>query len=67
MIETSIEDAGNNLPKYLRVKDILEMIPVSDTTVYNWVKAGKLTPKKITTGTVVYEYQEVMSLINHVD
>ena len=49
------------------MKDILEMIPVSDTTVYNWVKAGKLTPKKITTGTVVYEYQEVMSLINHVD
>lgn len=67
MTETSIADAGNNLPKYLRVKDILEMIPVSDTTVYNWVKAGKLTPKKITTGTVVYEYQEVMSLINHVD
>ncbi len=67
MIDTSTADAGNNLPKYLRVKDILEMIPVSDTTVYNWVKAGKLTPKKITTGTVVYEYQEVMSLINHVD
>ena len=67
MIDTSIADAGNNLPKYLRVKDILEMIPVSDTTVYNWVKAGKLTPKKITTGTVVYEYQEVMSLINNVD
>ena len=67
MIDTSTADAGNNLPKYLRVKDILEMIPVSDTTVYNWVKAGKLTPKKITTGTVVYENQEVMSLINHVD
>ena len=67
MIDTSTADAGNNLPKYLRVKDILEMIPVSDTTVYNWVKAGKLTPKKITTGTVVYEYQEVMSLIEDIN
>ena len=32
MIDTSTADAGNNLPKYLRVKDILEMIPVSDNT-----------------------------------
>ena len=44
-----------SLPRYLRVKDILQILPISDTTVYNWVKKGKLTPKKITAGTVVYE------------
>ena len=52
-----------SLPRYLSVKDILQILPISETTVYNWVKKGKLTPKKITAGTVVYEYHEVMSLL----
>jgi excisionase family DNA binding protein len=33
--------------KFLRVADILEVLPVSDETVRNWIRQGKLKARKI--------------------
>jgi len=33
--------------KFLRVADILEVLPVSEETVRNWIRQGKLKARKI--------------------
>jgi excisionase family DNA binding protein len=33
--------------KFLRVADVLEVLPVSEETVRNWIRQGKLKARKI--------------------
>lgn len=45
------------------MRDILKIIPVSSSTIFNWAKQGKLTPIKITEGCTVYDRKEVEKLL----
>ena len=56
--------SSNQMPeKYLRLAEVLDLVPVSRSTIYRWVKAG-IFPAPITflgTRTVAWRRSEVLA------
>ncbi len=41
--------------RWLRAREVAEMIGITERTVWSWVAQGKLKPKRFTTRTVRFE------------
>ena len=55
-----------DFPRYLRIKQIKKMIPISHTTIWNWVKKGEFPkPIKIGANTTVWEYDKVKEFLDN--
>ncbi len=48
--------------RYYRAKELAEYLGVTVTTVWNYVKAGRLTPKKLSSNVTVFDIKEVETL-----
>jgi len=53
--------------RYYRAKELAVYLGVSITTVWNYAKEGKLTPKKLSTQATVFDIEEVNKLFNDVE
>ena len=54
-----------DFPKYMRMKQLKKMIPVSHTTIWTWVKKNKFPkPIKIGANTTVWVYDEVKQYLD---
>jgi predicted DNA-binding transcriptional regulator AlpA len=57
-------------PQYLRASDIIRnrktgqpgILPISNATLWAWVKAGKLQPIKLSAGITVFRKSDVIAL-----
>ena len=53
--------------KYLRAKEVAAYAGIGLSTVWNYAKKGKLTPKKLSDRVTVFSIDEVEKLINGVE
>jgi predicted site-specific integrase-resolvase len=49
--------------RFVSRKQIAEMLGVNYFSIYKWEKAGRLTPHKLTPGTIRYPIEELEALI----
>jgi len=54
-----LNDAKKNVKTRLRIKDIAEIYSISESTAYEWVKKGNLTPIKVTPRITLYQVKEI--------
>ena len=53
--------------RYYRAKELSVFLGVSITTIWNYAKEGKLTPKKLSNHATVFDIQEVEKLFDSVE
>jgi len=53
--------------RYYRAKELAMYLGVSITTIWNYAKDGKLTPKKLSKQATVFDIQEVNKLFSDVE
>jgi len=53
--------------RYYRAKEIAVYLGVSITTIWNYAKDGKLTPKKLSDSVTVFDIKEVEKLFDSVE
>jgi len=51
--------------KYYRAKEVAHYLGVSVTTVWNYAKAGYITPIKMTPQATVFDIDEVNDFVEH--
>lgn len=68
VIETQHKDRLLNETSFLRLDQILKLIPIGKTTWWNGVKSGRF-PKSIKSGirTTAWRTEDIRSLINNFD
>ena len=52
--------------RYYRAKELAVYLGVSITTVWNYAKEGKLTPKKLSSQATVFDVKELDKLFSEV-
>ena len=53
--------------RYYRAKEVAVYLGVSITTVWNYAKDGRLTPKKLSNHATVFDIKEVEKLFDSVE
>ncbi len=53
--------------RYYRAKEVAVYLGVSITTIWNYAKDGKITPKKLSESVTVFDIQEVEKLFDNVE
>jgi predicted DNA-binding transcriptional regulator AlpA len=53
--------------RYYRAKEIAKYLGVTITTVWNYAKDGRLTPKKLSAHATVFDIKEVEALFDNVE
>ena len=53
--------------RYYRAKELAKYLGVSVTTVWNYAKEGKLTPKKLSSQATVFDIKKVDKLFSNVE
>jgi len=53
--------------RYYRAKELSVFLGVSITTIWNYAKEGKLTPKKLSDSVTVFDIKEVEKLFDSVE
>lgn len=52
------------MEKYIRIKEVLNKLPVSKSTWWSWVKSGKApTPIKLSASVTVWRESEIKTFI----
>ena len=51
--------------KYYRAKEVAEYLGVTTTTIWNYAKEGRLTPKKLSPQATVFDIEEVEKLFDN--
>lgn len=55
----------NNLPDFLRIREVADLLRVSPLTIKRWGKSGKLPAIRINSrGDRLYKRQDVLDLLN---
>ncbi|PHS58814.1 MAG: DNA-binding protein [Sulfurimonas sp.] len=52
--------------RYYRAKELAEYLGVSITTIWNYAKDGKITPKKLSAHATVFDIKEIDKLFDEV-
>lgn len=55
------------LPHLMTPRQVAALFHVSERTIRNWRREGRLTPVPITARTVLYRYEDVIDLIDRSD
>jgi len=50
--------------RYYRAKEVAKYLGVSITTIWNYAKDGRLTPKKLSEHATVFDIKEIEKLFN---
>ena len=53
--------------KHIRASEVANYLGIGLSTVWLYVKQGKLTPKKISPRVTLFSIEEVQRIINHVE
>lgn len=52
--------------RYYRAKELAEYLGVTKTTIWNYAKDGKITPKKLSDNVTVFDIKEIDKLFEEV-
>lgn len=52
------------MPNYIRLKELLNRIPITEGTVRRWVKSGRFPPPARIEGVVMWDADEVNQWLN---
>jgi len=59
-----MHNSSNTLKEYLRAKEVAEYLSIGLSTVWLYVKQGKLTPKKPSPRVTLFHINDIKRLLN---